>query len=265
MTGKAAPGRMGSTGRGRKACGEVERRCRRAPLPPAMTGSRPGMGSWSSLDGAPGCSVTTAQGWGSGPAAAGRRTLAGGNAAALQALADLLKAKGSAYINLDEAGHVMSSVPQNLKFEVVASGSPEAEAHNRDRLHHISMGMIDGMEQEGGEHLVAGMSPLSPVMARMVYVGDHLHGDIAAVRRLKGWAAICVAEELENHQPVQAVQMRRLPNAGDLESSSVGHTAVADPFWGDFFTVEGKPTWYAKLMENSAVAAVSDILLLAVP
>eukprot|EP00667_Euglena_gracilis_P010335 EG_transcript_10515 len=193
--------------------------------------------------------------------------LAGGNAAALQALADTLKARGSAAteVSLDEAGHVTSNVPQKLKFEVVAPGGPEAEAHNRERVHDIAMGMIDGLDQEGGEHVVASGSPLAPGAARMVYVGDHLHGDVAAVRPLKGWAAIAVVEELETDHPPEVAQIQRLPNAGDLQSSSVGHTAVAATSWGDFFEVEGRPTWYARLIQDSAVLAVSDLRVLAVP
>ena len=76
----------------------------------------------------------------------------------------------------------------------------------------------------GGEHLHQAdpHTYAGHVGARIVYIGDHMHGDVAACRGL-GWQTICVAEELEVSEPAD-VSTRRLTSASasHCESGALG-------------------------------------------
>jgi len=198
---------------------------------------------------------------------AGCDVACGGNAAALQALANACKVGGGPAVRvpLDGGGHVTSDAPQSLRFDTDGGAGPDAEAHNRARVHTVSMGTVDGLDVEGGEHVVGPRgSPLAPGLARIAYIGDHLHGDVAATGQLAGWSAVCVAEELEAAAPLSLGTPVQWPlKDGPAASPSVGHTAAGEAAWGSFFdTHSGAPSWYGRLIADRAALAVPDLACL---
>lgn len=108
----------------------------------------------------------------------------------------------------------------------------------------------------------------SPPRARVLYVGDHLHGDVVAASsghgrhghahgHGPGWDAVAVVEEgeaLEGYEE-RAGQWRNWPAGGPGK----------DPLWGDFFTANMKgqagtaPSYFASIIATYAVGAVTDV------
>jgi hypothetical protein len=165
-----------------------------------------------------------------------------GSAFLLQALADTIhhgrKPVEEVVLSLDVRGHVvagnvcppvgMSGLGSPLSYPHSSAVSPSASAlpadtasrcdarsdvgtaaevaalHNAERVHSVAEGMMDAMDIEGGE--VGGVpdGADSSRHVRIVYVGDHLHGDIAAAHDWCHWHTISVVEELEWSAPPPA-------------------------------------------------------------
>ena len=151
-----------------------------------------------------------------------------GSAAGVQALADaeqgLVPGAEELRLELDDAGRVL---------RVLVSGEPAAAG--------------------------ADAAP----RARVLYCGDHLHGDIVAAVQSFGWDAIAVVEELEESAPLahvaRAASCARLslPMRDWHAERNHGDGSV----WGDFFAAgdEGGRSYFCALLQQFARVTVTDV------
>eukprot|EP01012_Entosiphon_sulcatum_P063187 TRINITY_DN9025_c0_g1_i1.p1 TRINITY_DN9025_c0_g1~~TRINITY_DN9025_c0_g1_i1.p1 ORF type:complete len:507 (+),score=111.23 TRINITY_DN9025_c0_g1_i1:23-1522(+) len=201
-----------------------------------------------------------------------RPIFVGGNAAAVQALADALLIRGGALeepIALDaqwvvEREQLYTQItPPTTEAAAAAAATEESPALQEP----IVAAMIDAEPTAAGRDHVK--PPSTTAIARMesaerqhrraaiAYVGDHLHSDLGACKKYFDWHGIGVVEELETSGPKDEQTERR--EYAPHVSVNLHRITV----WGSLFEdAQGKLSYYGSCLRKLADIAVPDITAL---
>ena len=117
-----------------------------------------------------------------------------------------------------------------------------------------------------GESIAGDTRDPSSRHATVLYVGDHLHGDVVAAVVECGWAAVAVVEELEAWRPARGEVVHLPPPRTPgwvAREPPPSFPSPQDAVWGDWWVGGGGggDSWWGSLVHRYSVAAVTDVEL----
>eukprot|EP01138_Halocafeteria_seosinensis_P006141 gb/GECG01006278.1/.p1 GENE.gb/GECG01006278.1/~~gb/GECG01006278.1/.p1 ORF type:complete len:553 (+),score=63.54 gb/GECG01006278.1/:1-1659(+) len=161
----------------------------------------------------------------------------------------------------------------------VGSSSSEAPGSSHDSReatarHEISDSVADSIVDANVPGGLSDMFRAAKNSSDVMYVGDHIHGDVVPARKLRKWISVAIVEELRETFPRFASEYstihevhRPRRESSDFQENNEDNTFPSElgfsGAWGGFFVVrsstkQSQRTYFCSLLEKYGSFALSD-------